>query len=275
MYIGVDVGGTKTLVAVLDEDGHITERAKFPTPETYEEFLNTLQSVAANLVTKDYIAGAVALPARIDREHGSGINFSNLSWRNVPMQRDAEHIFMCPIAIENDAKLAALSEALLLNKRYRRVLYMTVSTGIGIGLVTNGRLNTGIGDGGGRSLLLEHKGTLTAWEDFAGGRAIVKRYRKKAQDITSETTWKNICGDLTQGLAQYIAITEPEVIIIGGSVGTYFDRYGNLLAAALKEYDIPLVALPALRGAQRPEEAVVYGCYELAKQVYQRAAINS
>lgn len=275
MYIGVDVGGTKTLVAVLDQDGNLTERLKFPTPAIYDEFLSALQSTASNLINKEYTAGAIALPGRIDREHGRGINLGNLAWRNVPMQHDAERIFMCPVVVENDAKLAALSETLLLNKRYRRVLYMTVSTGIGLGLVVNGKLDINIGDSGGRALLLEHEGKLTSWEEFAGGRAIVKRYRKKAQDITSKTTWKRICHDLARGLAQYIAITEPDVIIIGGSVGTYFDRYGDLLTAAIKDYEIPMVALPTLRGAIRPEEAVVYGCYELAKQVYSHAATHN
>jgi glucokinase len=64
---------------------------------------------------------------------------------------------------------------------------------------------------------------------------------------------------------------QPEVIVIGGSVGTYFDRYSQLLKSEIESYQIPLIKLPALVEARRPEEAVVYGCYDLAKQVYPHA----
>jgi glucokinase len=63
-------------------------------------------------------------------------------------------------------------------------------------------------------------------------------------------------------------MTQPEVIVIGGSVGSYFDRYGSLLAEEIRKYEMPLVKLPRLLQAQRPEQAVVYGCYDLAKQLY-------
>lgn len=267
--MGVDVGGTKTLVAVLDGHGMIVEETKFSTPKNYDHFLLELRHALAHLQTTDFKAGAVGMPVtRFDRQHGRGINFSNLPWLNVPMQADVERVCKCPIAVENDAKLAALSEAMLLKDKYHTVLYITISTGIGIGLVVNGVIDINIGDGGGRTILLEHKGKLTPWEDFGGGRAIVNRFGKKASEITDAATWKTISRDLAKGLVHLIAIMQPEVIVIGGSVGTYFEHYGSALADEIKSYNIPLVTLPVLRKAQRPEEAVVYGCYDLAKQVY-------
>lgn len=269
MYVGVDIGGTKTLVAVLDEHGVIVERSKFPTSPDYNTFLEDLRESIASFKTRDLAAGAAGIPApSFDREHGIGINFSNLPWRNVHIQEDIENICHCPIVVENDAKLAALSEAMLLKDKYKKVLYITISTGIGIGLVVNGVIDTSIGDGGGRTILLDHNGKMTPWEVFAGGHAIVERYGKKAVDITDEDTWKAISSDLAKGLIHLIAIMQPEVIVIGGSVGTYFERYGALLQSAIEEYKIPLIKLPVLIEAQRPEEAVVYGCYDLAKQTF-------
>ncbi|HSX45758.1 MAG TPA: hypothetical protein VLG27_02005, partial [Candidatus Saccharimonadia bacterium] len=61
---------------------------------------------------------------------------------------------------------------------------------------------------------------------------------------------------------------QPDVIVIGGSVGAYFDRYDKTLKTELEKYDLPTVKLPVLMGAQRPEEAVIFGCYDLARQVY-------
>jgi predicted NBD/HSP70 family sugar kinase len=274
MYVGVDIGGTKTLVAVLDEHGVIVERSKFPTPQDYGVFLEDLRKTAASLKIQDYMAGATGIPGSIDREHGIAIKLGNLPWRNSPIRNDFEEIFNCPIAIENDAKLGALSEAMLLKDTYNKVLYVTVSTGIGVGLVVNGVIDTNLADSGGRTIMIEHDGQMMSWEDFASGRAIVARYGKKASEITDETTWKAICRDLAKGFIHLIAIIQPEVIVVGGGVGTYFDRYGQFLQAEIEKYQIPLLKLPVLVEAQRPEEAVIYGCYDLAKQTFPHAKVH-
>jgi len=273
MYAGVDIGGTKTLVAALDDNGVITESRKFPTPRDYKHFLLELRHSVAFLTTKKFQAAGVGMPATsLDRTHGRGLSFSNLPWRNVPMQRDVEKLLACPVVVENDAKLGALSEAMLLKGKFSRVLYVTVSTGIGLGLVVDGHIDSNIGDAGGRLIMLEHHGKLVPWEQFASGHAIVERYGKQAHDITDATTWRAIARDLSIGIQELIALTEPEVIVFGGSVGTYFDRYGDYLHDELAKYETPLVPLPALQAASRPEKAVVYGCYDIARATYGTAA---
>jgi predicted NBD/HSP70 family sugar kinase len=275
MYLGIDVGGTKTLVATLNNEGVITEKVKFLTPRTYHEFLVELKTALGNLKVQDFKAGGVGIPATIiDREHGIGRRFGNLPWRDVPMLADVERIAHCPFVLENDTKMAGLSEAMLLKTKYSRVLYVTVSTGVGFALVVDDIIDPNIGDGGGRTMLLEHRGKMVPWEDFASGRAIVERYHKKAFEIQDEAIWRKISRDIAQGLIELIAVTEPEVIVIGGGVGTYFERFGKLLDQELKKYHLPIVPIPPLRGAQRAEEAVVYGCYDLTKQVYGHAAAH-
>lgn len=269
--MGIDVGGTKTLVAVLDAHGVIVERSKFLTPDTYPHFLQELENTLASFKHDDFLAGGIAMPGRIDRTHGRVVTFGNLSWKNIPVQHDVEKLCHCPMVLENDAKLASLSEAMLLKDKYSKVLYVTISTGIGYGLTLDGVIDTSVGDGGGRAILIEHRGKTMPWEAFAGGKAIVSRYQKKAMDITDEATWNAISRDLAKGFIHLIAITEPEVIVIGGSVGTYFERYGKILAAEIKKYEMPMLAMPKLRQAQRPEEAVIYGCYDLAKQRFPHA----
>jgi glucokinase len=269
MYLGVDIGGTKTLVAALDDRGVIQEQAKFPTPKNYDNFLLELRHELANFKTQDFRAGAIGMPVTaFDRAHGRGINFSNLPWHNVSMQVDAERLTNCPILVENDTKLAGLSEARLLKDQYQSIMYVTISTGIGYALVVDGQIDLNFGDGGGRTMMLEYKGKMTPWEDFAGGRAIVARYGKKALDIKDKAAWQTISRDLARGFIHLIAVMQPQVIVIGGSVGSYFERYGKLLATEIKKYEMPMVTLPELVQAQRPEEAVIYGCYDLAKQVY-------
>jgi predicted NBD/HSP70 family sugar kinase len=275
MYVGVDVGGTKTLLAVLNEHGEIRHSVKFPTSQNYDHFLLELRNAYHHLPTQEFKAGAVGIPAvLIDREHGRGKIFGNLAWKNVPIQHDLERIFHCPFVVENDAKLAGLSEAMLLRDKFEKVLYVTVSTGIGYALINSGEIDKNIGDGGGKEILLPHRGKHVPWESYASGHAIVMRYGKRAEDIHDETTWRKISRDLAQGLIELIAIAEPDTIVFGGSVGNFFDRYHHLLKDELQRYHLPLLPLPELRKAERPEEAVVYGCYDIAKQTFGHATVN-
>lgn len=276
MYIGVDVGGTKTLVAVLDEHGVIKERVKFPTPKKYDNFLLELRHAAAHLKHQDFKAGTVGLPGKLDRRHGRALSFGNLAWKNIPVQADVEKILNCPILIENDANLAGLSEAML-QPKYETVLYFTISTGIGTGFVHRQQLEPSMLDMEGGHVLLEHKGQLMRWEDFASGRAIYNHFNKKVADIPAGDTaaWHYIVRNLTPGMFANIAITQPDLIVIGGGVGTYFDRYGKLLQAELERHSLPVVKIPKLVEAQRPEEAVIYGCYDLAKQKFGHGKADS
>jgi len=268
MYLGIDIGGTKTLVAVLNNHGAITESVKFPTPEKYSEWRKQLADTVANLSTKEFIACGVGVPGRIDRTNGVGLDMGNLPWQDIPVQEDVQKIVSCPVVVDNDANLAGLSEAMLLKKKYNRVLYVTISTGIGTGIISDQMIDPAFADSEGGQMVLEHHGKFVQWEDFASGRAIVARFGKKAMDITDAPTWRLICKDIAAGLIDLIAVIQPEVIVLGGSVGTYYDRYGAYLQEALQQYASPLVPIPPIVQARRPEQAVVFGCYDLAKSRY-------
>jgi glucokinase len=272
MYVGIDVGGSKTLVGVLDEQGIIQESMKFPTPQDYHEFLQQVSETVATFQNQDFQAAGVAIPAtHLDRTHGIGRAFGNLPWRDVTVKDDLEDLLHCPVALENDAKLAGLSEAML-RKDKSKVLYVTISTGIGVALTVNGKIDTNLADGGGRTMLLEHHGKLVPWESFASGKAIVERFGKRAEEITDAATWQRIAHDLTSGFLELIAMTQPDVIVVGGSVGRYFDRLKPHLEASLKRHETPLLTIPPLEEASRPEEAVLYGCYDYAKEVFRTPA---
>jgi len=70
MYLGVDIGGTKTLVACFDDEGVLQEEVKFPTPSNYNLFLKELANVVDKLSTTEFRAAAAAVPGKIDRERG-------------------------------------------------------------------------------------------------------------------------------------------------------------------------------------------------------------
>jgi len=267
MYAGIDIGGTKTLVARLDDNGVIKESFKFPTPKEYPAFLRELAINVAKFATKEFIGAAVAAPGSIDRAHGIAKDFGNLPWEDVPLQRDVQKMLKCPVIIENDANLAGLSEAMLISQ-YDSVLYVTVSTGIGTGIITKQQIDPEFADSEGGHIMLEHKGKIQSWESFASGQAIVKRFGKRADEITDQKTWKIIAHDIGIGLYDLIAFIQPDAVVLGGGVMSHLDRFEDLLDKELQKYQTPLTPIPPVLRAQRPEEAVVYGCYDLAKSVY-------
>ena len=265
MYLAIDIGGTKTLLGVFSADGKIQQTIRFETSKKYPDFLTALEDSVAKLTTKDFSICAVGVPGILDRKRGIAIAFGNLDWRNKPIEADIEAIVKAPVLIENDAKLAGLSEAKLLTNDFEKVLYVTISTGIGVGLITNGVINADLSDAGGKTMLLEHDGKLQPWEDFASGKAIVKRFGKQASEIDDPDSWKIITQNIAVGLLGLIALLQPDVVIIGGGVGTHFDKFGQELAQTLKKYETPMMPIPPLKKASRPEEAVLYGCFELAR----------
>lgn len=266
MYLAVDVGGTKTFVASITDEGVIKERFRFLTPKDYNIFTEELAKNVAKLSTKQFIAAGISAPGKIDHDNGLGVVMGNLPWRNVPIKEDLGKIAGCPVILENDAKLAALSEATLLKNEYNEVLYVTIGTGIGVGIVVDQQLVLPDSEGG--HMVLEYGGRMQKWESFASGRAIVERFGKPAGDITDPAAWNSIAHALAVGLIDLIAFAQPEVIVLGGGVSKHFAKFEKPLLAELKKYETPMVPIPPIKVAQRPEEAVLFGCFELARRAY-------
>ena len=129
-------------------------------------------------------------------------------------------------------------------------------------MIVDGVLLDGMEQCEGGQMMLEHDGIIKTWESFASGRAIYDTYKKFARDITSKRVWNVISKNIAQGLLALWPVLRPEMIIVGGSIGTYFDRYGEQLNGILREYlgyRAPLVVQ-----SPRPEEVVIYGCYYYA-----------
>jgi len=266
MWLAIDIGGTKTLLAVFNKDGEVREHVKFPTNHEYSLFLSELKTTLANLQHKDFDLAAVASPGRIDYDKGVGLAYGNLPWKNVPLRETLHDLLGCPVLIENDAKLAALSEARHLGRgKYPKTLYITISTGIGGGLITNGIIDPFLADAEIGKMVLEHDGEMQEWEHFASGSAVVRRFGKMASEIEDPAIWKLIARDISVGLIDVLAAYQPDIVILGGPVGGHLARYHPYLVHFLKEYASPLVSIPPIVQAHNPEQAVIYGGYELMK----------
>lgn len=265
MYLGIDIGGTKTLIGRFTKDGQLQESLKFPTPKDYHEFSFALSSNIARITTKPWKLVAVAAPGLINRDKGIVEAFGNLKWIDTPLVQTVKSITNCDVLIENDAKAAGLSEARLLKPIPNKILYLTISTGIGGAILIDGNLDRDLSDAEIGWMLHEREGKMVTWESFASGKAIVKRFNKTAAEISDPHVWKLISHDIAIGLIDVCAVIQPDVVIIGGGVGSHFAKFKAPLNAELKRYESPLVKVPKVVGAKNPEQAVLYGCYQLMK----------
>ena len=209
--------------------------------------------------------GAIGTRGIVDREAGLLVQDSLLAWRNAPLVRDCEELFGCKFSIENDSKLAGLSEARAVDgNKYRKVVYVTISTGIGSAFITDGNLDKNTIDSEVGKWVVEKDGKVELWEDTASGSWIKKTYGKLASELDDPEAWKVISHKLALGFINICAAYTPDLIIIGGGVGGHFNKFGSLLSERITELAHPIIKQCPLQGATYPEEAVIYGCYHLA-----------
>jgi predicted NBD/HSP70 family sugar kinase len=268
-YLAIDVGGTKTLFAVFTRDGEQVCQCKVETPQNYDDFKAELAENIKKLDRFHFSHACCAIPGRIDFEKGIGQDFGNLPWEDVPVRGDLEALLPgVKVLLHNDAKLAGLSETLLLKNQYKKVLYLTISTGIGGGVITDGAIDPDFANFEPGQMVFEHEGKLQQWEDFASGHALKQKYGKPAADIDDPVVWQEYVKSLVAGLEDVLANVQPDAVIIGGGVGAHFDKFKSYLEQELKNIYNPLVPTPPLLKAQRPEEAVIYGCYDYIKHSF-------
>jgi len=264
MLVAVDTGGTKTLVASFLEDGRIGEQFKFPTPKTTLEWTAMLKGLLQTHFGDEPVeAIVVAMPGIV--KDGVAVWCNNLKWMNFDVARALKGVLNdAPLFVDNDANLAGLAETRQLKHIPALSLYVTVSTGIGSGIITEGKINPDLRNSEAGRSLVEFDGQVREWETFASGKAIYKAYGKYARDITSKRIWHNIADRISRGFLAIIPVLQPDVIIIGGSIGTYFEHFGKDLDNLLKERLPSHIPAPKLVQAKHPELAVIYGCYYYA-----------
>ncbi|HSX28040.1 MAG TPA: ROK family protein [Candidatus Saccharimonadales bacterium] len=267
MILAIDIGGTKTLVALFGDNQYMIKSRKIATTPDYYQFLQQL----TDLIQQDFAqpeikAVGIAAPGLIDYTTHEVTKLGNLLWHDIDLVEYLHQLLHVPVFIDNDANVAGLAEAHSLEKIPHNLLYVTFGTGIGSGIITEGRIDPTFAHSEVGHMMLWHNGLLQRWEDIASGRAILRDYHQRAADITDVATWKEIAHKMALGFFAFLAILQPDVVVVGGGIGTYFDRYGHLLSDELRAGLPALVALPPIIQAKHPEEAVIYGCYQLAEQ---------
>ena len=264
MIVAVDTGGTKTLVTLFSRDGVAGKIIKFPTPQNKDDYLDLLKkTLRENYGGQRIEAIIIAMPGIV--KNGVAIWCNNLKWSNFDVSAQLKGILgEAPVLVENDANLAGLGETRPRVPMPSSVLYVTISTGIGTGIITNGEINSGLQLSEGGRMLIEYKGETREWESFASGKAIYRDFDNYAKNIHDDKIWDNIADRISHGLLVAIPLLQTDVIIIGGSIGTYFNKYSGRLKQILSKRLPPHIPCPKILSARHPEQAVIYGCYYYA-----------
>lgn len=241
---GIDIGGTNTRIALIDEAYEIIERIQFPTDvNNPQATLQKIQEVVQGFSVA--IAGVgLSCPGPLDLKQGIILDTPNLKggWHGLAVSKELSARLKVPVFLENDANLACLAEAVLgQGKDYSYVQFLTISTGLGSGLVIDKKIYQGAHG------FAHEIANIPLWrngpshgsiypggvEAICSGTAITTRAVNAGLDVqhagdvyslacSQNQTAIDIMEDAKEYLANTIAIiyafVDPEIVILGGSV---------------------------------------------------------
>jgi len=278
VVIGVDLGGTRLRAGRLDTKLNFIERTETFTKaeEGLDATLERIKDIIRDVLPEDMstLKGiGISVPGPCNPETGVVVAPPNLpGWKDVPLSQILEDEFNVPIYLGNDANVAALAEVALGSAQgYKHVIYITVSTGIGSGIINDGRLilgKTGIGNEAGHMAMLVEGDHVSTLELEGAGPALARQAVKRIEaGETSSLT--DLCnGDLSKidgkmvgeaasagdamaieivkrggkivglGLVNLLHIFNPEVVVIGGGVSYIGDIWFDEVRAAVKAHTI-------------------------------------
>jgi glucokinase len=248
--IGIDVGGTKIAAGVVDREGRIERRLELPTPTSSQpELLAALDGAVEQLLGDNVAALGFGIPSTIDQRSGHVVGSVHVPLGDLDFRDRMRERFSLPAAIDNDANAAALAEWKIgAGRGTRHMVMLTLGTGIGGGLVLDGRLYRGSVGAGAElgHMVLDYGGEPCGgncdghghFEQLASGlaadraaaeilgagsdaRTLVQAARggnARAADAIQE-----IGRRLGAGIGSLVNVFNPEVVVIGGGFAEALD----------------------------------------------------
>ena len=256
--IGVDLGGTKILAGIVDRTGAVVRRRETPTPTTSQpKLLEALEAAVAELLEDDVGALGFGIPSTIDQRSGRAVSSVNIPLADLDLRTWMRDRFGVPVGIDNDANAATLAEwAHGAGRGTRHMVMLTLGTGVGGGLILDGRPYRGAvgagaelghmvididgppcqgsctGRGHLESLASGRAATLAAQEAF-GPAVDAHRLVRLAQegDATAVELLATFGHRLGVAIGSLVNIFNPELVVIGGG----FSAAGDFLLGPARE----------------------------------------
>ena len=232
LYGALEAGGTKMVCAIGDENGNILERISIPTRTPAE----TMGPMIDFFRGKGIRALGIGCFGPVDLKKGSRTygyitSTPKLAWQNYPIVAEFEKALGVPVGFDTDVNAAALGEATWgCTRDVENSIYITVGTGVGVGVIIGGKPYHGmLHPEGGHILLARHPDDPmvgsgcpfheNCLEGLAAGPSLEKRWGIKGAELTGrKEVWQLEAYYIGQALADYILILSPERIVLGGGV---------------------------------------------------------
>jgi glucokinase len=304
--IGADLGRFAVRTAVVRYDGVVMQRNSFPlqkelTPgkiiSTVRKALKLTREKAASEGINPLATG-ISVPGFIDHDQGVvlGPDHGIAGWKDVPLASIMSRALGLPAYAGNDANLMTLAEHRYGRARgYRHAIFIALRTGIGGGIIIDGKLYRGVDNSGGEvGMMIIDKGARRAeqgisgtLEDYASGEALVRQYmeaggtdtgitgRMRAKDIfemsrAGDAIAKHAVMENARyigiGLANLSSIFAPEIIVLGGGMALAGEDYIDLIRKQTAKYSLPWCSgRMKIETALLGDDAAVAGaaCYAL------------
>lgn len=277
LYVGLDIGGTKFLVAGADRDGQILRRAQKPAPPGLQEGLDALHGMIETVAGGEAItAMGAAIGGPLDWQEGIVSPLHQPEWREVPLKDLMQQRWGCPFAVDVDTNVAALGEYYFGEAEASRLLYLTVSTGMGGGFLVDGEIYRGVGgdhpEAAHQSIPYQcahperiecECGVQDCLEALVSGNGIRRIYGRPAEEL-DEDEWEEVAYNLGQGLRNLAVLYVPEAIVLGGGVA--IGRGEKLVAPAreVMEEHLRIVPAPQVRLSRLGYDTALMGTIAVA-----------
>jgi predicted NBD/HSP70 family sugar kinase len=277
VFVGLDIGGTKLMVASADQEGNILRRVRMATSASLQTDLENLNNMIQEVAADEKILGmGAAIGGPLDWEQGIVSPLHQPAWRNVPLKSIMEERWNCSFEVDVDTNVAALGEYRWGDIPADRFLYLTLSTGMGGGFLVDGKIYRGRGGAhpevghqsihfrcSNPSVVQCECGVPDCLEALVSGNGIRRIYGKPAEQLNSEE-WEEVAYNLGQGLRNMAALYAPEVIRIGGGVAVGGGERFIGKARRVMEEHLKLVPAPRVELSQLGYDTALRGAIALA-----------
>ncbi|MBN2583863.1 MAG: ROK family protein [Planctomycetes bacterium] len=279
LYVGLDIGGTKFMAAASDGRGHAGTTIREPTPQPLQDGLRLLKEMVKRVSAGCRLDGiGAAIGGPLDWRTGVVSPLHQDQWRNVPLKSMMETWFGCPFHVDVDTNVAALGEHRQFGRGARRLLYLTLSTGMGGGFIVDGRIYRGAG---GEHPEVAHQSILfrcsyperivcecgcgDCLEALVSGNGIRRIYGRPAEQL-DDGQWQEVAWNLGQGLRNLATIYLPDVIVLGGGIA--HARGEKLLRPARRvmRQHLKLVPAPKVRLSHYGYDTALAGALMIARE---------
>lgn len=277
VFIGLDIGGTKIMVAAADREGNILRRARTATSTSLEDDLANINHMIMDVAGEDQMMGmGAAIGGPLDWEQGIVSPLHQPAWRNIPFKAIMEEKWHCPFHVDVDTNVAAVGEYRWGGASAKRFLYLTLSTGMGGGLLVDGKIYRGQ-DGahpevGHQSVHFRCSnpvavqcecGAPDCLEALVSGNGIRRLYGKPAKALSPEE-WEEVAYNLGQGLRNLSALYAPDLIRMGGGVAVGGGENFIHAAKEVMEEHLKLVPPPEVGLSQLGHDTALLGAIAMA-----------